>query len=122
MHQIRSGFSIHLLSCGLDLYVTSREGYCLVCTNACGVAAASTCAISSVVLIIFARPFRSASTCSTARLMPRLKSMGFMPAATDLHPSDRMALVSTVAVVVPACQLGCATCMVMLQKERVGDA
>ena len=28
-----------------------------------------------------------------------------MPAATDLHPSDRMALVSTVAVVVPACRL-----------------
>ncbi len=63
----------------------------------------NTCAISSVVLIIFARPFKSANTCSTARLMPLLKSIGFMPAATDLHPSERMALVNTVAVVVPAC-------------------
>lgn len=34
--------------------------------------------------------------------MPRRKSMGFMPAATDLQPSDNIARVRTVAVVVPA--------------------
>ena len=73
-----------------------------------------TCAISSVVLIIFARPLRSANTCSTARLMPLLKSIGFMPAATDLHPSERMALVNTVAVVVPACPFDGVTDVAMI--------
>lgn len=60
-----------------------------------------TCAISSVVLIILARLLRSSSTFSTARLMPRRRSIGFMPAATDLQPSLKIARVSTVAVVVP---------------------
>ena len=32
--------------------------------------------------------------------------MGFIPAATDLHPSLKMARVRTVAVVVPAKQSG----------------
>ena len=41
------------------------------------------------------------TTWSTARLIPRRRSMGFMPAATDLQPSLRIARVSTVAVVVP---------------------
>eukprot|EP00955_Chlamydomonas_euryale_P103323 365480-Chlamydomonas_euryale.AAC.12 len=35
-------------------------------------------------------------------LMPRRRSIGFMPAATDLTPSLSTARVSTVAVVVPA--------------------
>lgn len=34
--------------------------------------------------------------------MPLLKSIGFIPAATDLHPSLKIALPSTVAVVVPS--------------------
>src|SRR5262249_30447907 len=34
--------------------------------------------------------------------MPRLRSIGFMPAATDLPPSRTMACASTVAVVVPS--------------------
>ena len=63
-----------------------------------------TCAISSVVLIILALFFRSCRTWSTAMLIPRRRSMGFMPAATDLQPSDKMARVKTVAVVVPVMQ------------------
>src|SRR5215211_527197 len=39
---------------------------------------------------------------STARSMPRLRSIGFMPAATDLEPSFTIACASTVAVVVPS--------------------
>ena len=39
---------------------------------------------------------------STARSMPRLRSIGFMPAATDLEPSLTIAWASTVAVVVPS--------------------
>ena len=61
-----------------------------------------TCAISSVVLMSFALDLSSLTTRSTAALMPRRRSMGFMPAATDLHPSLKMARVSTVAVVVPS--------------------
>ena len=38
----------------------------------------------------------------TALSMPRLRSIGFMPAATDLSPSVRMDCASTVAVVVPS--------------------
>ena len=34
--------------------------------------------------------------------MPRLRSIGFMPAATDLAPSRTIACASTVAVVVPS--------------------
>ena len=39
---------------------------------------------------------------STALSMPRLRSIGFMPAATDFMPSRTMAWASTVAVVVPS--------------------
>src|SRR4051812_16438117 len=39
---------------------------------------------------------------STARSMPRFRSIGFMPAATDLEPSFTIAWASTVAVVVPS--------------------
>mmetsp|Transcript_21841 Transcript_21841/g.49382 ORF Transcript_21841/g.49382 Transcript_21841/m.49382 type:complete len:233 (-) Transcript_21841:66-764(-) len=42
------------------------------------------------------------TTDSTAIWIPRRRSMGFMPAATALHPSEKIALVSTVAVVVPS--------------------
>jgi len=47
-------------------------------------------------------PSPTVRTWSTAMLIPRRRSMGFIPAATLLHPSFRMALASTVAVVVPA--------------------
>src|SRR6266566_2415120 len=45
---------------------------------------------------------RSATTAATARSTPRLRSIGFMPAATALAPSRTMAWASTVAVVVPS--------------------
>src|SRR6266487_2029958 len=45
---------------------------------------------------------RSATTASTARSIPRFRSIGFMPAATDLAPSRTIAAASTVAVVVPS--------------------
>lgn len=60
-----------------------------------------TWAISSDVLIIFALLFRLVTTESTAIEMPRLKSIAFMPAATDLQPSVNIAFVRTVAHVVP---------------------
>lgn len=63
-----------------------------------------TCEISSVVLICVAWAFKFSTTAWVAMLMPRLRSMGFMPAATDLAPSAKIALVKTVAVVVPAQQ------------------
>ena len=44
----------------------------------------------------------SLTTAATAMSMPRLRSIGFMPAATDLAPSRTMAAASTVAVVVPS--------------------
>src|SRR5579872_5545628 len=48
------------------------------------------------------RRLMSSTTALTARSMPRLRSIGFMPAATDLAPSLTMACASTVAVVVPS--------------------
>jgi hypothetical protein len=52
--------------------------------------------------IILVLALSSSTTAATAFSMPRLRSIGFMPAATALHPSLKMARVSTVAVVVPA--------------------
>src|SRR5437660_1511692 len=46
--------------------------------------------------------FRSSTTASTARSMPRLSDIGFEPAVTDLSPSRKIAWASPVAVVVPA--------------------
>ena len=46
-----------------------------------------TCAISAVVEMGFAAAFRAETTWSTATWMPRRRSIGFMPAATDLTPS-----------------------------------
>src|SRR3984893_4903942 len=50
----------------------------------------------------FERFLMSSTTAATAISMPRLRSIGFMPAATDLAPSLTMAAASTVAVVVPS--------------------
>src|SRR5262249_42983928 len=49
-----------------------------------------------------ARFAMSLTSALTAISMPRLRSIGFMPAATDLAPSLTIACASTVAVVVPS--------------------
>src|SRR5712671_1140009 len=61
-----------------------------------------TCAISSLVETFLDRFPISATTTSTARSMPRFRSIGFMPAATALAPSRTIAWARTVAVVVPS--------------------
>src|SRR5581483_5578084 len=61
-----------------------------------------TWAISSFGVIFLVFFFSSSTTASTARSMPRLRSIGFMPAATALEPSLTIAAASTVAVVVPS--------------------
>src|SRR5580698_6950989 len=61
-----------------------------------------TWAISSFEVTFLEFFTRSATTASTARSIPRFRSIGFMPAATDLAPSRTMAAASTVAVVVPS--------------------
>src|SRR5215213_1683085 len=61
-----------------------------------------TWAISSEVVTFFERDCRSLTTASTARSTPRLRSIGFMPAATDLPPSRTIAAARMVAVVVPS--------------------
>src|SRR5215468_8404401 len=61
-----------------------------------------TCATSEEAATGLARFSRSLTTALTAMSMPRLRSIGFMPAATDLPPSRTMACASTVAVVVPS--------------------
>src|ERR1700692_2024132 len=61
-----------------------------------------TWAISSFEVTFLEFLTRSATTASTAKSIPRFRSIGFMPAATDLAPSLMMAAASTVAVVVPS--------------------
>src|SRR6266478_1174079 len=51
-----------------------------------------TWAISSFVEIFFERFLRSATTASTARSMPRFRSIGLSPAATALAPSSSISL------------------------------
>ena len=65
-------------------------------------AIAPTCAVSAGVVIFLVRFFSSSTTAVTALSMPRLRSIGFMPAATALAPSRTIAWASTVAVVVPS--------------------
>ena len=57
-----------------------------------------------------ARFSMSLTTAVTAMSMPRLRSIGFMPAATDLAPSRTIAAASTVAVVVPSPALSLVFC------------
>src|SRR5712675_1272426 len=59
-----------------------------------------TWAISSFEVTFLEFLTRSATTASTAMSIPRFRSIGFMPAATDLAPSRTIACASTVAVVV----------------------
>src|SRR5437868_6222779 len=61
-----------------------------------------TWAISSFEVTFLEFLTRSATTASTAMSIPRFRSIGFMPAATDLAPSLTIAAASTVAVVVPS--------------------
>src|SRR5262245_8184051 len=61
-----------------------------------------TWATSSEDLIFLVRFLTSSTTVRTARSTPRFRSIGFMPAATDLAPSRTIAWVSTQAVVVPS--------------------
>src|SRR5271166_685317 len=61
-----------------------------------------TCAVSLGVVIFLLRFCTSSTTAVTALSMPRLRSIGFMPAATALPPSRMMARASTIAVVVPS--------------------
>src|SRR5580704_6255899 len=61
-----------------------------------------TWAISSFEVTFLELRLRSSTMASTARSTPRLRSIGFMPAATALAPSLTIAWASTVAVVVPS--------------------
>src|SRR6195952_1702835 len=61
-----------------------------------------TCATSADETTFLARFSMSLRTAATAMSMPRFRSIGFMPAATDLAPSLTMAAARTVAVVVPS--------------------
>jgi hypothetical protein len=61
-----------------------------------------TWAISSFEVTFLEFFSRSLTIASTARSTPRLRSIGFIPAATDLAPSRTIAAASTVAVVVPS--------------------
>src|ERR1043166_2884165 len=61
-----------------------------------------TWAISSFEVTFLELVLRCSTTAPIARSMPRLRSIGFMPAATDLAPSFTIACASTVAVVVPS--------------------
>src|SRR5215204_6744997 len=61
-----------------------------------------TWATSSDDFTFLARRSMSFTTSATARSTPRLRSIGFMPAATDFAPSRTIEAASTVAVVVPS--------------------
>ena len=62
----------------------------------------ATCVISSLVAMFLDCFLRSAMTAATALSIPRLKSIGFAPAATFFMPCPYIACASTVAVVVPS--------------------
>lgn len=62
----------------------------------------ATCSIYSLPLIGIDNSFKPSTTLSTAIRIPFLKSIGFIPAATLLHPSLKNALAKIVAVVVPS--------------------
>src|SRR4029077_659454 len=59
-------------------------------------------AVSSHDWTFLARFLMSFTTALTAMSVPRLRSIGFMPAATSLRPSFMIEAASTVAVVVPS--------------------
>src|SRR5829696_6029725 len=61
-----------------------------------------TWATSSDDFTFLERRSMSLTTSATAKSTPRLRSIGFMPAATDFAPSRTIEAASTVAVVVPS--------------------
>ena len=61
-----------------------------------------TCAIVPLSFVGVEGFFTSATTAATAASMPRLRSIGFVPASTSLRPSEKIDWASTVAVVVPS--------------------
>ena len=61
-----------------------------------------TCAIAVESSHGVAMPLTCSTAAATALSIPRLRSMGFIPAATDFNPSDRIDCAKTVAVVVPS--------------------
>src|SRR5437899_9603792 len=61
-----------------------------------------TWAISALLLVDLESFFSSSTTAVTALSTPRLRLIGWWPAATSLAPSVKMARASTVAVVVPS--------------------
>ena len=63
---------------------------------------APTCAIAVVSFVGFDSPRSPSTVLTTALSMPRLRSIGFIPAATAFRPSRIIACASTVAVVVPS--------------------
>jgi hypothetical protein len=73
-----------------------------------------TCAISLWSRVGFDIFLSSATIASTLRSIPRLSSIGLMPATTSLLPSRKIACASTVAVVVPSP----ATSLVLLATSR----
>jgi len=50
-------------------------------------------------------------------LIPLLRSIGFIPAATDLHPSLKIALAKTVEVVVPSPAISLVLVATCLRRE-----
>lgn len=62
----------------------------------------ATLAIWSLPLIYTVSSFNPSTTASTPIWIPFLRSIGFMPAATDLQPSLKKDLARIVAVVVPS--------------------
>src|SRR3954466_3070521 len=86
----------------------SLPTFCIACAIILPIAASPLaemvpiCATSDEEATGLARFSRSLTTAATAISMPRLRSIGFMPADTDLAPSRTIACASTVAVVVPS--------------------
>src|SRR6266516_2896844 len=86
----------------------SLPTFCIACAIILPIAASPlaemdpTCATSEEAATGLARFSMSLTTAVTAMSIPRFRSIGFMPAATDLAPSRTIDCASTVAVVVPS--------------------
>lgn len=78
----------------------------------------ATLAIYYLPLIGIDYSFKPSTTVFTAIIIPFLNSMGFIPAATDLHPSLKNDLANIVAVVVPSP----ASSLVLLATYLTSDA
>mmetsp|Transcript_52094 Transcript_52094/g.121148 ORF Transcript_52094/g.121148 Transcript_52094/m.121148 type:complete len:310 (-) Transcript_52094:38-967(-) len=72
-----------------------------ICSSPLAAMVATLLMLSGELIIVACAP-KSSRTIFVAWSMPRLISIGFIPAATALHPSRKMARAKTVAVVVPS--------------------